>query len=257
VVDIEYQSPEVWPSIKPLRNSIADVRCFDNQKRQFLVEMQMEWTTDFTTRILFNASKAYISQFEVKVNLKDIETVYSLNFINRVFDHDPAAAETYYHHYALFEKENPKNKIEGLEFVLVELPKFKPGVTSSNPKRDAWLRFLTEIKNNTDEIPGDLASEETLKTAFVCLERAAYSKEQLLGYDEYWDGVRYISALSDGKFREGMELGKKMAKEMGMELGMKLGMEKTNREHALKMLEAGIPMETITHITGITSLESE
>jgi predicted transposase/invertase (TIGR01784 family) len=42
----------------------VDVRCKDSNGRQFLVEMQMNWTTAFKQRVLFNASKAYVTQTE-------------------------------------------------------------------------------------------------------------------------------------------------------------------------------------------------
>ena len=219
------------------------MRCRDNEGRQFLVEMQMEWTADFKTRILFNASKAYVSQFDIDTQYKDVKTVYSLNFINSIFDHDPASAETYYHHYALYEHEKPNNRIEGLEFILIELPKFKPGTVDVVFFRGLWLRFLTEIKNNAKEVPSGLAVDKTFQSAIDCLERAAYTPEELQGYDKYWDSVRVAWALSDGKFRDG--------KAEGRAEGLLEGEAKANLENARKMLAAGIPKETITQITGI------
>jgi len=59
------------------KNSIVDVRCKATDGRQFIVEMQMEWTTAFKQRVLFsssparllptgrkNASKAYVRQLK-------------------------------------------------------------------------------------------------------------------------------------------------------------------------------------------------
>ena len=45
-----------------MKNSIVDVRCVDREGRQFLVEMQVLWTDAFKSRVLFNASKAYVKQ---------------------------------------------------------------------------------------------------------------------------------------------------------------------------------------------------
>ena len=51
--------------MNPLRkDSIVDVRCVDGRGRQFLVEMQMMWTPEYKQRVLFNASKAYVSQLD-------------------------------------------------------------------------------------------------------------------------------------------------------------------------------------------------
>ena len=46
------------------KNSIVDVRCRDQKGRQFIVEMQMIWTSEFKQRVLFNASKAYVRQLD-------------------------------------------------------------------------------------------------------------------------------------------------------------------------------------------------
>ncbi|MFZ1749394.1 MAG: Rpn family recombination-promoting nuclease/putative transposase, partial [Saprospiraceae bacterium] len=64
IKSIEYLPPELVPDIPIFKNSIVDVRCKDNQGRQFIVEMQMLWTDSFTSRVLFNASKAYVRQLD-------------------------------------------------------------------------------------------------------------------------------------------------------------------------------------------------
>ncbi len=62
IEDVEYLSPELVP-VNPLwKDSVVDVRCRDARGRQFIVEMQMMWTVEYKQRVLFNASKAYVSQ---------------------------------------------------------------------------------------------------------------------------------------------------------------------------------------------------
>jgi len=64
IVELEYISPEMIPETFLEKFTSVDVRCKDNKGRQFLVEMQMNWTTAFKQRVLFNASKAYVTQTE-------------------------------------------------------------------------------------------------------------------------------------------------------------------------------------------------
>ena len=61
---LEYLPAELVPEIPLLKFSIVDVRCVDENGRQFIVEMQMLWTDSFKTRVLFNASKAYVRQLD-------------------------------------------------------------------------------------------------------------------------------------------------------------------------------------------------
>ena len=65
IKSIEYLPTELVP-VDPLhKDTIVDVRCRDVEGRQFVVEMQMAWTDAFKQRVLFNASKAYVSQAEM------------------------------------------------------------------------------------------------------------------------------------------------------------------------------------------------
>ena len=49
------------PSYVPIRDDSGAVSLSQNE-RIFIVEMQMLWTESFKQRVLFNASKAYVSQ---------------------------------------------------------------------------------------------------------------------------------------------------------------------------------------------------
>jgi predicted transposase/invertase (TIGR01784 family) len=61
---IEYLPAELVPEIPIFKNSIVDVRCYDQKGKQFIVEMKMLWTDSFKSRELFNASKAFVKQID-------------------------------------------------------------------------------------------------------------------------------------------------------------------------------------------------
>jgi predicted transposase/invertase (TIGR01784 family) len=95
---IEYLPSEMVPE-SPLRKySIVDVRCRDNQGRQFIVEMQMLWYDAFMNRIVFNAGKAYVRQLDRGVKYENLKPVYSLAILNENFDHK---SDRFYHHYQI------------------------------------------------------------------------------------------------------------------------------------------------------------
>ena len=50
IVELEYLSPEMIPETFLEKFTAVDVRCKDNHGRQFLIEMQMNWTTAFKQR---------------------------------------------------------------------------------------------------------------------------------------------------------------------------------------------------------------
>ncbi|MDR3188194.1 MAG: Rpn family recombination-promoting nuclease/putative transposase [Prevotellaceae bacterium] len=199
IVAVEYLSPEQVPRTSLSKNSIVDVKCVDSHRRHFIVEMQLEWNTLFARRLVFNASKTYVSQMDKEketdpaLPLVEAQTVYTLAIVNATLPRHPKAEEEpkWYHHYRISEKSNPDEVLEGLEFVLVELPKFKPETWSQTDKRMAvlWLRFLKEIARY-ETPPEELLEAEEIKLAIAICEEGAYTKAELAIYDRDIDQAR-------------------------------------------------------------------
>ena len=119
---LEYLDPELMPRNPLKKYSVVDLRCRDARGRQFVVEMQMMWTSAFKQRVLFNASKVYVSQLETGDEYELLQPVYSLNIVNDVYSDSPS----YYHDYRIVAIEETGEVIDGLRFIFIELPKFDP-----------------------------------------------------------------------------------------------------------------------------------
>jgi predicted transposase/invertase (TIGR01784 family) len=256
IVELEYRTPEMIPEIPALKDSIVDVRCTDNTGRQFIVEMQMHWTESFKSRVLFNASKAYVRQLERKKNYKLFQPVYALSFVNEAFDADPAV---FYHDYKIVNIEHTEKRIEGLELVFIELPKFRPGNRAEKKLYDLWLTFLTKVDEDMERVPPELLQEELTKEALQYLESSSYTKEQLLLYDRYWDSVRtqrtYIVDALDEGHAEGLQEGIEKGRAEGEAFGLQKGIEKALKQMALTALRDGLPLAQIQRLTGLTPEE--
>lgn len=70
-----------------------------------------------------------------------------------------------------------------------------------------WLRYLTEIDENTREIPESLLDSPEIRKAVTALEESAFTKEQLLGYEKFWDIISVEKTLYSSAERKGMEKG--------------------------------------------------
>lgn len=274
--EIEYVSPEEVPENPLRKNSIVDVRCCDAEGRQFLVEMQMVWSPEFRQRVLFNASKAYVRQAERGWKYGMLEPVYSLNLVNEVFEPE---LEGFYHYYQMVHVEHTEKVIEGLHLVFVELPKFTPHTYSERRMQVLWLRYLTEIDENTREAPPELLANPEVKKALSVVEEAAFTDEQLLGYEKFWDIISVEKTLYSSGFSKGMEEGraqgraqgkeegraegKEEGREEGREEGKKKGLEegreKGKEEEKLAIARGmkgdGMPVETIAKYTGLSAEE--
>ena len=237
IESIEYQTSELIPELTDiLRNTIVDVRCTDSVGRQFIVEMQLFWSESFKSRVLLNASKAYIMQLDKAEKIKLLQPVYALNFVNETFEKSPDMEHEYYHHYKIVNIRNTEKQIKGLEFLFIELPKFKPQNRAEQRLHELWLRFLTEINENTVEIPAELLKHELIREAVGYMERAAYSKEQLQTYDKLKINMLTERGMIEDAMEEGIIKGKIEGK----------------IETAINLLKKGVSIEDVCDVTGLS-----
>jgi predicted transposase/invertase (TIGR01784 family) len=251
VVDIEYQMSELVPQIPALRNSIVDVRCTDSDQRQFIVEMQMYWSEIFKSRVLFNASKAYIRQLDKAEDFKLLQPVYALNFVNETFEKSSETESEYYHYYKIVNIKNTEKQIKGLEFLFIELPKFKPTNRAEKKLQELWLRFLTEINERTEKVSQDLLDNEYTREAVGYVEEAAYTKEQLEAYDK----LKIDIMTERGLISDAEEKGMRVGFEKGIEKGMQKGIEKGKIEIAKQAKAMKMTVPDISKLTGLSEEE--
>lgn len=254
ITEIEYLTAEMVPDNPLRKNSIVDVRCKDIQGRQFIVEMQMIWSPEFMQRVLFNASKAYVRQLDVKENYKLLQPVYSLNLVNEVFESD---LQGYYHHYQMVHMEHSDHVIDGLQLIFVELPKFVPHTYGEKKMHILWLRYLTEINDNTREVPQELLDNPEIKKAVTVLEESAFTPAQLQGYDDFWDAVRVEKTIRVSAEEKGRQEGREEGRQEGRVEGRAEGEKMKQIEIARNFKKLGIPTETIIQGTGLSFEEIE
>ena len=185
--EIKYLPTELVPQLEGGKNTIVDVLCTDARGRKFCVEMQMEWSDAFQQRVLFNASKLYVSQAKKGGKYSELQPVYSLNLVNDIIAHD---TPDFIHNYRIVHDKDSNKVIEGLHFTFIELPKFTPHSITDKRMMVLWLRFLTEINSNTKKIPADLLNDPEIGKAVEELEISGFtdcrtqSLRQVLGFSK-------------------------------------------------------------------------
>ena len=252
---VEYLNPELVPRNPLGKDTIVDVRCRDRRGRQFIVEMQMMWTSAYKQRVLFNASKAYVSQLDKGGDYDLLQPVYSLNLVNDTF----SDSAEYYHDYRIVEVAETKEVIEGLRFIFIELPKFTPKSYCDKKMQVLWLRYLTEINEKTREVPGELLENPEISKAVTQLEESAFSEAQLLGYDRFWDMVSTAKMQISSSRREAMEKGLAEGRAEGRAEGLAEGRAEGQHEERIKnarnLKQLGVSVEIIAKATGLTADE--
>lgn len=244
IVYLEYLPSDMVPEIPLIKHSIVDVRCVDNKGRQFIVEMQMLWTDSFKSRVLFNASKAYIRQLDKGVEYKGLQPVYALSVVNEIFEPE---METYYHHYKMVHSQDQQKILNGLQLVFVEIPKFKTKNYGDKKLSVLWLRFLSEIENLTEMISQDLLDVPEIREAIELTKESSYSKAQLEAYDKFWDSVSSErSLIADAEEKGKLE---------GIIVGQIKGKIEGKIEIATKMKNKGLSAAAISEFTGLSEEE--
>jgi len=252
IVELEYLSPEMIPETFLEKFSSVDVRCKDKHGRQFLVEMQMNWTTAFKQRVLFNASKAYVTQTEKGFEYSQLKPVYALNLINQ--NYLPDSLE-YYHHYAVVHLKNNDEKLEGLEFVFIELEKFKARNIRDKKIQVLWLRFLTEINEQSEKISEEFMEHPEIRQAINYVQEASLSKEEKQLYDKNWDRISSEKTILAQTKNEGKVEGEQIGLKKGEQIGLKKGEHKKALEIAKNLKISGLSVTAISKATGLSKEE--
>ena len=247
--EIDYLTPELVPDTPLKKLSIVDVRCKDRRGRQFIVEMQMLWSSSFMQRVLFNASKAYVRQLGSSVQYELLQPVYSLSLVNDVFAPE---LENYYHDYRIVQVEHTDKVIEGLRFIFVELPKFTPHTFHEKKMQVLWLRYLTEIDDLTENVSPDLLENPDIREALTQIEQSAFNDAQMMGYDEFWDAVRVENTIINDARKKGLKEGMEEGMKKGMKEGMKEGKREQQFQIAANLKQMGASLEFIAQATGLS-----
>ena len=136
----------------------------------------------------------------------------------------------------------PEEVIEHLQLVFIELPKFPVQSSDEKHLRLLWLRFMREIGGYVKEAPADFLAVPEISEALRLTEEMAYSDEDLIVYDRYWDVIRTEKTLSEGRYSEGLAVGR-------AEVKASVGTIARN------MFSQGLPLETIAACTQVSLAE--
>ena len=236
--EIEYLPTELVPEINSYRYAVANILCTDAMSNKFCVVIRIEWSNAFKQRVPLNASKLYVRQAMKREKYSDLQPVYSLNLVNDIFERD---TPEFIHNYRIVHDKDSNKVIEGLHFTFIELPKFTPHSISDKRMMVLWLRFLTEINANTQEIPSDLLRDPEIGKAVEELKISGFTDAELRAYDKFWDSVRVEKTLQYDSYQQGMEKGK----------------SQRSIEIAKNMLSKGMDAVSVMEITGLTESQMQ
>ena len=89
-----------------------------------------------------------------------------------------------------------------------------------------WLKFLTEINENTTQVPQELLDNPETSKALETVEETALTKEERLAYDDFWDKLGAERLLFIDSNRISCEEGKAEGFAEGMEKNIAIPLAK-------------------------------
>ena len=253
VESVEYLPPELVPMLPTGKYSIINVQCKDVKGCQFIVMIGVVWYPALLLRMAFNASTVYVRQSRRNRKYEFQQPVYLLNLVNKSFINDNP--DEYIHNYNMVHELHSDKIIEGLHLTFVELPKFKPHTQSERKMAVLWLRFLTEINEDTTTVPEELLANPETSKALKEVEESAFTEEEMEVYDHFWDMLgadRLLFVDSNNISRKkGREEGLAEGRKEGLAEGELKGMAKERNKVARAMLDKGMEVSVIAELTGL------
>ena len=227
IQSVEYLTPFHAPDNLFFNENVVNVKCTNNNGSHFFVQIQTFWAPSFSLHVKPNSSKAYISKLGKRIGMNYQEPVFSLNLVREIVDAD---VDNYYHFYDIVQDDLTERIIDNFHLVFVELPKFTPHTMGEKRMQVLWLRYLTEIDGYMETVPQELLDIPEINKAMEVVEESAYTPEQLLGYDKFWDIIRTETTLYNSGVRQGQAEGRAEGRAEGLEQGRAEGFEQGRAE---------------------------
>ena len=237
------------------RKVYYDLYCHCSDGKDFIVEMQRRSQRYYRERMVFYSTYPIQQQY-IDAKLKHEEThpvdsfifdyrlcpLYIISVTDFVLEHDANWPEDkFMSKYRIKEDETGELYCETLNYVFVELPRFKKALKQNSALAEKWayvFNNLAELKAVPEELSEKYFRKlfETAKIVnFTAAEQVSYVKDQQMKYDyenvmEYAKEQAHDSGFSEGEARKGLEI-------------------------ARNLLAMGLPADQIVRATGLSSAE--
>ena len=160
--------------------TFLDINCTDQEKREYIVEIQRENEGNFIPRAQFYASYCLARQIKRRtdyVNLKPVILLAVVKQFNLFERHD-----RYLTHHVMQDRFDGVQDIAFSEFHFVELKKFNKKLDEiKNSVTDQWI-YLLNNAHELDKIPEQMDNNKEITEAMHLLEHARLSSREFEAY---------------------------------------------------------------------------
>jgi predicted transposase/invertase (TIGR01784 family) len=239
ITDVQYLPAEQWGNTENERKAVFDIFCINEKEEYFIVEMQKAKQIYFRDRSIFYASMPVQKQAvrgKWNFRLKAVYLVAILDFV--LFDEFEEDRSYVVERVRLLRERTKTLYSRKLNFVFVELPKFRKVATELTTNFDKWLfllKNLSKLENRPKLVQGKIFDK-----LFEEAEIIQLTKEDMEEYKK--------SVLEYDDVRNAMECAFEEGKEKGFEEGRNEGVVYVIQ----RCLQKNMPIEDIVELTGFS-----
>lgn len=235
------------PEIAPLRVSIIDVMCEDQDKNRFIIEMQIAHEKGFDRRALYYAARAYCSQRTKNKKFHDLKDVYFL----AITDFAPfPKKKSWLSRIGLKDLETNEHDIEAIQLLFIQLPLFKKTKKDLNKLnlREKWAYFFKYADETKEEdLETLIGDDRIIKRAYEELDRFGWTEKELNNYESVEMKKAADEAIKEAAYEKGQTKGRQE--------GLQEGRQEEKLEIAQALLKQGLQVDQISEATGLSVQE--
>jgi len=230
------------------RGGVYDLVCEDENKRTFIVEMQLGHYKYFIQRAKFYAFQKFNTMVERgKYRFDNLSPIYCIGFLAESIFHDSKE----YYHFGRLMNQKGEEMDDQISHIIVEIAKFgkkKEAIITDLDKLIYLMKNLERIQG-ADQLPKFL-TEDWIEQAIAKLDKSKMTSDQRMHYEMMMAKNASIIEMLKEQEKE------KIAKEAEAR-GEKRGKKRKALEAGKKLKDLGTETEIIMEVTGLTFEEVE
>ncbi|WP_264718827.1 Rpn family recombination-promoting nuclease/putative transposase [Wolbachia endosymbiont (group A) of Lasioglossum morio] len=251
IKDIEFLSTIQDPDIAAKKQSIVDVLCRDSTGAQYICEMQVAKTKGFEKRAQYYAAKAYSRQADKGDQYHNLKEIIFIAIADCVLF--PNKSE-YKSKHTIRDEDTNEHDPKDFYFIFIELPKFPKNKEDQLENIvEKWVYFFRYAdETSEEELEKIIGSDVIIKKAYEELNRFNWSEKEFIAYEQEIKRILDEQAVLAQKLDDATEKGREEGKEEGIQIGHEKGRKAEKIEVAKNSLKAGVSIDVIAQITGLS-----
>ncbi|MFP3029831.1 MAG: Rpn family recombination-promoting nuclease/putative transposase, partial [Wolbachia sp.] len=147
-----------------------------------------------------------------------------------------------------------EHDLKDFYFIFIELPKFPKNKEDQLENIvEKWVYFFRYAdETSEEELEKIIGSDVIIKKAYEELNRFNWSEKEFIAYEQEIKRILDEQAVLAQKLDDATEKGREEGKEEGIQIGHEKGRKAEKIEVAKNSLKAGVSIDVIAQITGLS-----